>query len=160
MDAAFAAAAAAYDDYSTLGRELQSYPDLNHGVSGMSSWDNVGGFRRIAASLPAFFHEVIPNNLDHQRIFGCIGREILATPAGKTIGEGGRINPSGRGFRRGPLGDPAARRHEWRQRRGQGGIVIRRAPELEWDTLGSQIYPNECQRCEPRIQKRAPRWMF
>jgi hypothetical protein len=40
MDVAFAEAAYAYSDFERLGRELQSFPDLNLTVSGnMSHWE-------------------------------------------------------------------------------------------------------------------------
>jgi hypothetical protein len=61
MDGAFAEAAAAYADFERLGRELQSFPDLNFGSSGnMSYWESVTGFRRIAASLPIFIQKLFP----------------------------------------------------------------------------------------------------
>jgi len=61
MDAAFAECAAAYSDFERLGRELQSFPDLNIAVSGnMSHWETVIGFRRIAAALPVFFLKLFP----------------------------------------------------------------------------------------------------
>jgi hypothetical protein len=61
MDAAFAESAAAYEDFSRLGRELQNFPDLNIGVSGnISHWESVTGYRRIAAALPAFFTKLFP----------------------------------------------------------------------------------------------------
>jgi hypothetical protein len=56
MDSAFAECAAAYSDFERLGRELQSFPDLNIAASGnMSHWETVTGYRRIAAALPTFF---------------------------------------------------------------------------------------------------------
>jgi hypothetical protein len=61
MDAAFAESAAAYSDFERLGRELQSFPDLNLAVSGnMSFYEGATGFRRIAASLPLFFLKLFP----------------------------------------------------------------------------------------------------
>jgi hypothetical protein len=63
MDAAFAEAASAYNDFERLGRELQSFPDLNFGASGnMSHWEGVAGLRRIAAALPAFFVKLFPTS--------------------------------------------------------------------------------------------------
>jgi prophage DNA circulation protein len=61
MDAGFFECAAAYSDFERLGRELQSFPDLNIAVSGnMSHWETVTGFRRIAAALPTFFMKLFP----------------------------------------------------------------------------------------------------
>jgi hypothetical protein len=61
MDAAFAEAASAYNDFERLGRELQTFPDLGIAVSGnMSHWETVTGYRRIAAALPAFFVKLFP----------------------------------------------------------------------------------------------------
>jgi hypothetical protein len=61
MDAAFAECAAAYAEFERLGRELQSFPDLNIAASGnMSHWETVTGYRRIAAALPAFFVKQFP----------------------------------------------------------------------------------------------------
>jgi hypothetical protein len=61
MDTALADAASAYNDFERLGRELQSFPDLNFGASGnMSHWEGVAGLRRIAAALPAFFTKLFP----------------------------------------------------------------------------------------------------
>jgi hypothetical protein len=61
MDGAFAEATAAYADFERLGRELQSFPDLNFGSSGNTSyWENIAGFRRIAAALPTFFVKLFP----------------------------------------------------------------------------------------------------
>jgi hypothetical protein len=61
MDAAFAESAAAYSEFERLGRELQSFPDLNIAVSGnLSHWETVTGYRRIAAALPAFFVKLFP----------------------------------------------------------------------------------------------------
>jgi hypothetical protein len=55
LDVALGEAAAAYADFERLGRELQSFPDLNIAVSGnMSHWETVTGHRRIAAALPGF----------------------------------------------------------------------------------------------------------
>jgi hypothetical protein len=62
MDDALAQASAAYADFERLGRELQSFPDLNFGSSGnMSHWESVAGFRRIAAALPPFFLKLFPS---------------------------------------------------------------------------------------------------
>jgi hypothetical protein len=62
MDAAFAESAAAFEDFSRLGREPQNFPDLNIGVSGnISHWESVTGYRRIAAALPAFFTKLFPS---------------------------------------------------------------------------------------------------
>jgi hypothetical protein len=61
MDDALAESAAAYADFERLGRELQSFPDLNFGASGnMSHYEGVTGFRRIASSLPTFFLKLFP----------------------------------------------------------------------------------------------------
>jgi hypothetical protein len=66
MDAAFSEAASAYADFEHLGRELQSFPDLNIAVSGnMSHWENATGFRRIAAALPMFFLKLFPGTGTH-----------------------------------------------------------------------------------------------
>ncbi len=76
MDAAFAEAASAYSDFERLGRELQSFPDLNIAVSGnMSHWETVTGYRRIAASLPPFFVRLFPQTWANERLadeFGSI----------------------------------------------------------------------------------------
>jgi outer membrane protein TolC len=61
MDVAFAEAASAYSDFERLGRELQSFPDLNLAAGGnMSFYEGATGFRRIAASLPLFFLKLFP----------------------------------------------------------------------------------------------------
>lgn len=63
MDAAFAESAAAYSEFEALGRELQSFPDLNIAVSGnMSHWESATGYRRIASALPVFFLKLFPQN--------------------------------------------------------------------------------------------------
>jgi hypothetical protein len=63
MDAAFAESAAAYADFERLGRELQSFPDLNISQGGtMSHHEGVTGYRRIAAALPAFFVKMFPTS--------------------------------------------------------------------------------------------------
>jgi hypothetical protein len=63
MDAAFAEAASAYNDFERLGRELQAFPDLNLSQGGtMSFYEGATGFRRIAAALPAFFIKLFPTS--------------------------------------------------------------------------------------------------
>jgi uncharacterized membrane protein YccC len=63
MDAAFAEAASAYNDFERLGRELQAFPDLNLSQGGtMSFYEGATGFRRIAASLPTFFLKLFPTS--------------------------------------------------------------------------------------------------
>jgi hypothetical protein len=67
MDAAFAESAAAYADFERLGRELQSFPDLNIAVSGnMSHWETVTGYRRIASALPMFFLKLFPTTWSNE----------------------------------------------------------------------------------------------
>jgi hypothetical protein len=61
MDAAFAEAASAYNDFERLGRELQAFPDLGIAVGGnVSHWENAAGFRRIASAMPLFFLKLFP----------------------------------------------------------------------------------------------------
>jgi hypothetical protein len=67
MDTALAESAAAYADFERLGRELQSFPDLNFAVSGnMSQWETVTVFRRIAAALPIFFVKLFPSTATNE----------------------------------------------------------------------------------------------
>jgi hypothetical protein len=67
MDAAFAESAAAYSEFERLGRELQSFPDLNIALSGnMSHWETVTGYRRIAAALPLFFLKLFPQSFSNE----------------------------------------------------------------------------------------------
>jgi hypothetical protein len=71
MDAGFAAAAAAYEKYERLGRELLTFEDLNLQQGGtMGFYESAIGYRRIAAALPAFFVKLFPttwSNSDPRR---------------------------------------------------------------------------------------------
>lgn len=71
MDDGLAAVAKAYVEFERLGRELQNFPDLDIAQGGsLSHYENVTGFRRIAASLPAFFVKMFPttwSNTDARR---------------------------------------------------------------------------------------------
>jgi hypothetical protein len=69
MDAGFAAIAEAYLEYESLGKQLQSFPDLDLAQGGMARWEDTTGLKRISAALPAFFKALPAWTLSHPAKF-------------------------------------------------------------------------------------------
>jgi chromosome segregation ATPase len=68
MDKAFADLADAYIIYESLGRQLQSYPDLNSPHGGMAQYEGSVGFKRIAAAVPTFLLKLFPANWTNEAV--------------------------------------------------------------------------------------------
>lgn len=59
LDVGFAAIPEAYLEYDSLGRQLQSFPDLDLAQGGMSRWEDCAGLKRLAAAVPAFLKTLL-----------------------------------------------------------------------------------------------------